>query len=431
MLRASGRNAEIAGKTAANDMAEETGMSDVTLLRDRTALAGYGHTRFGRRGELGHVPLPRLVLEAVLNACEDAGLDPKEIDGWTSYGSETIEGASLAAALGCHQLSLTGMAWSGGGGGMCGAFMHGAMAVATGQAKCVAVTRSIVQVDDGSPGHYRRGQGFALKEVERTEAGGYPSYGLASPGITFSLAARRHMHRFGTTIDHFGEVAIAARLMAAKNPLARFRQPITMQEHHESRMIADPLRLLDYTMESDVASCALITTAERAKDLRQPLVRIAGVAMGAPRRFGGGLFSLAGGVSHQMHDDDWINAGQAAVAKQMYDLAGLGPNDVHVAEIYDHFTPMVLQGLEAFGFVPMGESGPFVADGNIRMGGRMPTNTHGGNLAECYSHGMTHVFEAMRQIRGTSCNQVEDAEVALVVAGSSPAPTSAMLLRSE
>jgi acetyl-CoA acetyltransferase len=305
------------------------------------------------------------------------------------------------------------------------------MAVATGQAEYVAVTRSIVQVEDGTAGHYRRGQAFASTEAERTESGGIPAYGLASPGLTFALAARRHMHRFGTTIDHFGEVSISTRLMAVNNPLARFRQPISMEDHHNSRMIADPLRLLDYTMESDVASCAIVTTAERAKDLRQPLVRIAGVAMGAPRRFGNGLFSITSGtISHQMADDDWVTAGQRSVASDLYKLAGLGPGDVDVAEIYDHFTPMVLQGLEAFGFAPLGESGPFVADGNIRMGGALPTNTHGGNLSECYSHGMTHVFEAVRQIRGTSCNQVPNAEVALVVAGSSPAPTGALLLRS-
>ena len=405
-------------------------MNDVTLLRDRTALAGFGHTLFGKRGELGHIPLQRLVMQAVIRACDDAGISPKQIDGWTSYGSETVEGATLAAAFGSDHLRFTGMAWSGGGGGMGGAFLYAAMAVAAGQADYVAVTRSIVQVEDGSPGHYRRGQAFVGREVERTEAGGFPSYGLASPGLTFSLAARRHMERFGTTIDHFGEVAISTRLMAANNPLARFREPITMEDHHNSRMIADPLRLLDYTMESDVASCVIVTTAERARDLRQPLVRIAGVAMGAPRRFGGGLFTAAGGVSHQMADDDWVTAGQASVARDLYNLAGLGPQDVDVAEIYDHFTPMVLQGLEAFGFVPLGESGPFVADGNMRMGGAMPTNTHGGNLSECYAHGMTHVFEGMRQIRGVSSNQVPGCEVALVVAGSSPAPTGALLLRS-
>jgi acetyl-CoA acetyltransferase len=365
-------------------------------------------------------------MDAVVNACDDAGISPTDIDGWTSYGSESVEGGMLAAAFGCPELRFTGLAWGGGGGGMGGAYLYAAMAVASGQADFVAVTRSIVQVDDGSDGHYRRGQRFASREAERMDAGGIPSYGLASPGLTFALAARRHMHRFGTTIDHFGEVAISTRLMASRNPLARFRNPITMEDHHNSRMIADPLRLLDYTMESDVASCAIVTTAERARDLRSPLVRIGGVAMGAPRRFGGGLFSAT--TFQQMADDDWVTAGQASVADDLYRLAGLGPEDVDVAEIYDHFTPMVLQGLEAFGFVPLGESGPFVADGNIRMGGAMPTNTHGGNLSECYSHGMTHVFEAMRQIRGTSCNQVDGAEVALVVAGSSPAPTGALLL---
>lgn len=146
--------------------------------------------------------------------------------------------------------------------------------------------------------------------------------------------------------------------------------------------------------------------------------------MGAPRRWGLGAF---GGLN--MSEDDYTSAGQRTIAEDLYRNAGMGPQDIDVAMMYDHFTPMVLMGLEDFGIVKKGESGPFAAEGNLRPGGAMPTNTHGGNLSEVYLHGMTHVFEASRQLRGTSVNQQPDVETALVVGGSSPAPSGALLLR--
>jgi acetyl-CoA acetyltransferase len=247
---------------------------------------------------------------------------------------------------------------------------------------------------------------------------------VATPAQAFSFQARRHMYEFGTTIDHFAEVAINARLNAATNPLARFRDPITVEDHNNSRLIADPIRLLDCCMESDGGACVIVTTAERAKDLANPPALIAGVAMGAPRRWGAGTFG-----GYNMSATDFTSAGQNTIADDLYRNADIEPQDVDVAEIYDHFTPMVLLGLEDFRLAPKGESGPFVADGNIRRTGSMPVNTHGGNLAEVYLHGMTHVIEATKQMRGTAINQIADAEVALVVCGASPSPSGALLLR--
>jgi acetyl-CoA acetyltransferase len=245
-----------------------------------------------------------------------------------------------------------------------------------------------------------------------------------SPAQMFGLSARRHMHLYGTTIDHFAEVTINARMMAANNPLARFRDPITVEEHHASRLMADPIRKLDMCMESDVGVAVLITSAERARDLRRPPVLLRGATLGSPWRWGQGNLG-----NSNMRDEDFASAGQRSVAEDLYAKTGLGPGDVDVAQIYDHFTPMVIMGLEEFGFCAKGEGGPFVADGNIRMTGSLPLNTSGGNLAEVYSHGMTHVVEGVRQLRGTSCNQVEGAEVCLVVGGAGPTPTSALMLR--
>lgn len=388
-------------------------MAEATWLRDRAAFVGFGHTRYGKRGELGtNGPVP-LVIEAVLKACADAGIPPAEIDGFCSYSGDTVDPGVLAGSLGVKRLRFTGMGWGGGGGAMGGAFMYACMAVATGQANYVAVTRGVVQ--GGAFG--RRFGGMGQAEVPR-----FPL--LGSPGQSFALSARRHMELYGTTIDHFGEVAINARRNASTNPDARFRDPITMEDHHNSRLIADPLRLLDFCMESDSGNCVIVAAAERARDLRQPPVHLAGIAMGAPYRWGMGMFG-----GNNMSEEDFASAGQRTIADDLYRNAGIGPGEVDAANIYDHFTPMVLLGLEDFQFCPKGESGPFVADGNIRREGRIPVNTHGGNLAEVYNHGMSHVYEAMRQLRGTSSNQLANPEVVLVVAGSSPTPSSALLLK--
>jgi acetyl-CoA acetyltransferase len=353
------------------------------------------------------------VVEAVEKAAEDAGISPADIDGWCSYSGDGVDPGTLASTFGAKHTRFTGMGWGGGGGAMGGAFLYAAMAVATGQANYVAVTRGVVQ--GGQFG--RRFGGMGASAAPR-----FP--GLQTPGQSFALAARRHMHVYGTTIEHFGEIAINARRNAKNNPDARFREEITMEDHHASRMICDPLRLLDFCMESDSGNCVILASAERANDGRQPRVLLAGAAMGAPYRWGQGMFG-----GNNMAADDFASAGQRTVAEDLYRNAGLGPAEIDVANIYDHFTPMVLMGLEDFQLCPKGESGPFVADGNIRREGTIPVNPHGGNLAEVYNHGMSHVYEAMRQLRGTSCNQIEDAEVALVVAGSSPTPSSALVLR--
>jgi acetyl-CoA acetyltransferase len=388
-------------------------MGSGSWLRDRAAFVGFGHTRYGKRGELGgNGPVP-LVVEAVIKACEDAGISPADLDGFCSYSNDPVDPATLASTFGIKQLRFTGMGWGGGGGAMGGSFMYAAMAVATGQANYVAVTRAVVQ--GGAFG--RRFGGMGTVDLPQ-----YPL--LVSPGQSFALAARRHMEVYGTTTDHFGEVAINARRNAANNPDARFREPITMEDHHNSRMIADPLRLLDFCMESDSGNCVILSSSDRARDLRQPPVHLAGIAMGAPYRWGSGMFG-----GNNMSEEDFASAGQRTIADDLYQNAGMGPEDVDVAEIYDHFTPMVLLGLEDFRLVPKGQSGPFAADGNIRRESKVPVNTHGGNLAEVYNHGMSHVYEAVRQLRGTSSNQINGADVALVVAGSSPSPSSAMLLK--
>jgi acetyl-CoA acetyltransferase len=387
-------------------------------LRGRACIVGIGRSAYGKRGTLVHEGTLRLALQAIHDACADAGIDPSEVDGFSSYSEDAAHPSILQMALGTRRVRYAGMVWGGGGAGMGAAFTNAAMAVATGVAEYVVVLRSISQ------GELRFGQALAGLQGRLPAPFGYAlPFGLMSPAQMFALPARRHMEVYGTTIDHFAEVSVNARRNGATNPDALFRTEVTVADHHASRMIADPLRLLDICMESDGAAAVILTTPERARDLRGTPVTVQGAAGAGGYRWGEGMLS-----GHNMPEDDYPTAGQRVSAEEVYRQAGLGPDDIDVAMIYDHFTPLVLMGLEDFGFCKQGESGPFVAEGNIRREGSLPVNTHGGNLAEVYLHGMTHVLEAVRQLRGTSCNQVDGAEVALVVAGAGPTPSGALVL---
>ncbi|HYF45675.1 MAG TPA: hypothetical protein VD926_05645, partial [Acidimicrobiales bacterium] len=322
------------------------------LLRDRAAIAGIGRSPYGKRGELADEGTLRLALTAIHDACADAGIDPKEIDGFSSYSEDECHPSLLQMALGTPRVRYAGMVWGGGGAGMGGAFTNAAMAVASGVAEMVVVVRAICQ------GKLRFGRALAGIQGGLPAPFGYAlPFGLMSPAQMFALSSRRHMAVYGTTDDHFAEVAINARLMAANNPDARFRDPITVEDHHASRMIADPLRLFDVCMESDGAAAVLVTTPDRARDLRQPVVSVRAASMAGGYRWGEGMLS-----GHNMPAEDYASAGQRATADELWRLSGLGPDDVDVALLYDHFTPLVLMAIEDFGFCKPGEGGPFAAD---------------------------------------------------------------------
>jgi acetyl-CoA acetyltransferase len=232
------------------------------------------------------------------------------------------------------------------------------------------------------------------------------------------------MHQYGTTREHLAQVCISQRENAIRRPTSLMREPLTLDDYFSARMISEPLCLFDYTPETDGAVAVITTTVERAADLRQPPAIISGTANGGT----GNHASLLG--SFQMPEETFASAGNRDVAKQVYKMAGIGPEDVDVALLYDHFSPMVLMQLEDYGFCPIGESGPFVADGNHRWPeGALPVNTHGGHLSEAYVIGMTHVYEAVEQVRGTAVNQVENCEYALVTGGPASIPMSATILR--
>jgi acetyl-CoA acetyltransferase len=391
-------------------------------LKDKACIVGIGTTKFYRHGAAGDLTFLELMAQAAKNAVEDAGVDISDIDGF-SYYSGGFDSGLLASALGIPELKYSVM-MTGGGGGSQGTIINAASAVANGLAEMVLCVKALKQ-DAGA----RIGQMGARARQGRADSTGasdpdfYIPYGLMTPGQGFALMARQHMHKYGTTSEQFGAVAVSTRYHASRNPAALYREPITIEDHQNSRMIAEPLHLLDYCLETDGGTALLVTTPERARDLKQKPVSIMAGAIGGPGRWGQGIFW------HQMPDEYYASSGHRPLAPRLYAMAGVGPEDIDVAELYDHFTPQVIAQIEDYGFCKPGEGGAFVEDGGLRFDtGRLPVNTHGGNLSEVYLLGLTHTIEAVRQLRGTSSSQVEGAEVALVTSGPGILPTSAIIL---
>jgi acetyl-CoA acetyltransferase len=239
------------------------------------------------------------------------------------------------------------------------------------------------------------------------------------------MIAQRHMHLYGTSREAFAEVAINSRHNASTQPDARFRDPLSADEYFSSRMIAEPLCLYDFCMENDAAMAVIVTGADRARDLRHPPVYVMASAQGGRSDWGPILRTAS------VRDPSlFATAGHESVAGRLYAQAGIGPSDVDVALIYDHFSPAVILQLEDYGFCERGEGGDFVLSGAIRRDGTIPVNPHGGQLSHVYTLGMNHIKEAVEQLRGSAANQIAEAEVALVTGGPANIPTSATILRS-
>lgn len=401
-------------------------------LKDQTAVVGIGATPYYKRG--GSWPQTQLEMgcKAIILALGDAGLGVDDLDGFAIY-SYACDPAQVAATLGVPEVRFAASLTSGGG-GSAGSIGLASAAIVSGMADVCVTLMTLQQVT-------RRLGGTAVQSASGGGGGGggnpyggggtspdaafTATSGVMAPGHNFSMLTQRHMHLYGTKREHLAEIAISQRDNAIRRPSSLHRTPLTSDDYFNARMISDPLCLFDYTMESDGAVAAVITSAERARDLRQPPVYVLSSAHGGMGRWGPAIFNY-----FQSPDEYFTSSGHRPVAKRMYEMAGVTPADVDVALLYDHFTPMVLMQLEDYGFCGIGEGGPFVADGNIRWPtGSIPVNTHGGNLSEAYIIGMTHVREAVEQLRGTAVNQVEGAEIALVTGGPAALPVSGTLLR--
>lgn len=384
-------------------------------ISGRAAIVGLGATEFSKNSGRTEI---RLAMEATLQALADAGIDPSEVDGFSSYSIDKVPEYEIARLLGANNVKFFSQVPHGGG-AACAPILHAAMAVATGIAKTVVVYRAM-----NERSWYRFGNGnygFGSSPiVENVNYGWYMPYGFHTPAAWVGMFAQRYMHTYGATSEDFGRVAVAARDFAATNPAAFFHgKPITLEEHQASRWICEPLHLLDCCQESDGAVAMVITSSERARDLKQKPVIIKGAAQG-----------LSDGqqiMTSYFRKDITGLPEMGLVAKQLWQQSRLTPDDIQTAVIYDHFTPFVLPQLEEFGFAKRGEAKDFIRSGQHARGGRLPINTHGGQLGEAYIHGMNGVAEGVRQVRGKAVNQVADVHNVLVTAGTG-VPTSGLIL---
>jgi acetyl-CoA acetyltransferase len=361
--------------------------------RTPCAIAGSAETQVGKlpgRSALG------LRLEAAVKAMEDAGLEKHRIDGLIACqprrNPEPNSSALLAERLGIEPRYITDISL----GGAASASMVLSAVAAIEAGLCTTVLCVGGDAASAYRGQPSRGRLATPGEDFRSP------FGADGAPVMYALAARRHMHEYGTTSEQFGAVAVACRRHASLNPNAQMRSPITIEDHQSSRFIVEPLHLLDCSLVSDGAGAVIVTTAERARDLPQPPVHVLG--MGSACRFGELTYNVP-----------ITTTAAPEAAARAFAIAGLTPASVDFAELYDCFTPVVLMTLEDYGVCGKGEGGAFVEGGRIELGGELPVNTHGGLLSQAHIGGMLHITEAVTQLRHQAgARQADGAKVGVV-----------------
>ncbi len=363
-------------------------------LREKGAITGIGETAYVRGSPHSAFELQ---IQASLMAIADAGLDPKDIDGVIPIGITGAPAEAFVTNFGLPDLHFSALTPMGGASGIA-AVQCAIAAIDAGLCNHVLIPAGR-NVSSGARAGVRIHQMPQFHLVTEYEL----PQGAIAPAQLYAPMARRHMELYGTTSRQFGEIAVTIREHALLNDNAVMKRPITLEDHQNSRMIADPFRLLDCSLESDGGAALVVSSAERARDMRQPRVQVLGIGEGHPDS-----------PSSITQRPDLTRLGIAKVAPRVFGMAGVGHADIDVAEIYDCFTYIVLCQLEDMGFCQKGEGGPFVEGGRLKLGGALPTNTHGGLLSQAHMLGMNHVVELVRQLRGQGGRaQVAGAEVGL------------------
>ncbi len=388
-------------------------------LRGKTAIVGLGITE---QGKMYGPSAIGFAVEAVRLALEDAGLEASDLDGLLvnpglTWGQAATMGSfALQQALGLKDLRLS--AAMNLGGATAGAMvMQAALAIDAGLATHVACVFSDAPLKPPRPAG-EKGSGGSGSSGAYAFAGDLnAAYGSFGVNGLYALVAQRHMHRYGTTHDHLGAIAVAQRAWAQGNPRAQFYgKPLTIEEYHASRWVTEPFHLLDCCLVSNGGLAVIVTSAERARSLRQPPVYVLGMGQGHP-----------GGDPVET-----IASGAGVAGRTAFDMAGATLADVDFCEIYDCYTFTVLVTLEDYGFCKKGEGGPFVADGRTAPGGALPVNTGGGQLSSFYMWGMTPISEAVIQLRGQGgARQVKKNDLCLVSGNGGVLSTHATLLLSK
>lgn len=380
------------------------------MIKDKAAIVGIGQTAFAKRLEESETELAAFAVRAAL---DDAGIKPSEVDALASFTMETTDETTLAGNLGFGDVRFFSQIGYGGGAG-CGTILHMAMAIATGQASVGVVWRS-----------RKRGSGPRLwataAERMRDDWRYTRPYGLVRPSDEVSILTRRYMHEYGCTRDHLANVALAARKMANNNPNAvMYAKKLTREDYMAARWISEPICLFDNCLETDGALACVMVSAERARDCKQKPVYVHAGSQG---------MSAPHPTLMNCYCGDPMRGPSHATGQGLWRNSDIQPADIKVAQIYDAFTTLIPLSLEGYGFCARGEGGPFTDNGALELGGRLPNLTSGGGLSEAYVHGFNMINEGVRQMRGTSCNQVEGANSCFITSGEA-VPTSAIVLRN-
>ncbi len=385
-------------------------------MRGKAAIVGIGETTYYKHGQSPD-PEVKLVLDAIQLAAEDAGIDVREIDGFASYADDRNDPSRLMTALGSPDLTFNNMVWGGGGGGGSGAVANAVAAVVAGYSKYVVVYRGLAQGQFG-----RFGQGPQTPTAPGPGAFTAP-YGLLSPAQSFAMRIRRFMHEHGAEQSALRAISMATYRHAQSNPRAvMYGRELTEEMYDNSRMIVEPFHLFDCCQENDGAAALIVTSAERAKDMKQQPAWVLSAAQGSDYR--------QAATAH--NSPDYATSNFKTLAPRLYAMAGLGPEDVDVLQSYENFTGGVLMSIVEHGFCEPDEVNDFFTLENFSApDGKLPLNTSGGNLAECYMHGLELVHEAVRQVRGDSTCQVPDANVSMVTSGPMVQPVSDLILAAD
>ncbi len=384
----------------------------MTKLRGAAAIVGIGQTPYYKRASAPD-PEIKLALRAIVAACDDAGINPRDVDGFISYASERNDAQKLMPALGTREVKFAALTWIHGG-GIPGALSIAASAIAAGQAETIVVYRAMAESST---------QRLRVMVAQDDTAAQYLVNGLESPAQILALRSQRMIEADGVPASTLKVMAQVAYYHARNNPGAYGRNTVLDDETYDNaRWISEPFRLFDCSRENDGASAVIVTSAARARHLAKKPAYILSAPMG----------TLAGGGALEENIRPYSRAGQLGVATRMWAESGYGPKDVDVAQIYQNMTGLGVGALLDHGFCTAENAGEFITfDNLIAPTGKLPVNTSGGDLAEGFIHGMGLVTEAVRQLRGDSVNQVPNAKLSLMTGGPGDTMTSTGLLGTE
>ena len=386
-------------------------------MHGASAISGIGESDYYGWGKSPHSEF-QLACTAIQRAVEDAGLELADVDGFVSYTDLRNLPTRLARALSVRELRWVATPWPGGGNSMAAAVQLADAGVSAGYAHNVVVFRAIAQGQYGRFGLPGPAVGGGDGPYMSGPFAWNGTYGVLTPAQQCALRTSRFMHDHGISQEALCEVSLACYANAQRNPRAlRYGQPLTREKYHASRWIVTPFHLYDCCPENDGAAACVVTSSERARDLRNRPASIVAAAQGIGPGFG--VFT----------PDDLASSHYRQVAEHLWNDAGMRPEDVDVAQFYENFTGPVLIALCEMGFTTPENVEKFVSDGAlVGPDAKLPFNTAGGNLGEAYIHGFELINESVRQIRGESTCQVSSVERALVVGGPGYAPGSALVL---